>query len=100
MIDKVCAYLTFESLMNFRLVSQKYEPPAKKYLYQTFVLWRTNDSWQKLGSIAKTPELAILVKCIKVARVSPLLNLTQRRWWDFSIGRRDSNDRKTGQITD
>lgn len=100
MIDRVCAYLTFESLKNFRRVSQKYEPATKKYLYQTFVLWRTSHSWQKLGFIARTPELAMLVKCIKVARVSPLIHLSRMRWWDFSIGRRDSIYRKTLQNRD
>lgn len=88
MIDQVCACLSFESLKRFRLVSRNYEPPTKKYLYETFVLWRTNESWHKLGSIAERPELAMLVKCIKVARVSPLFFLTRRAWWDYSMGTR------------
>ncbi len=93
-VDTICACLTFKSLKKFRLVSQKYEPPTKKYLYQTFVLWRTNTSWQKLGSIAETPELAVLVKCIQVARVSPLCFFSDKLdWASHNIG--SSHRRKT-----
>lgn len=85
-IDTICAYLTFESLKNFRLVVKKYDQPSRKYIYQTLVLWGRNDSWHKLSLIAKTPQLAMLVKCIKVARVSPLIEYTRREWWVECIG--------------
>jgi len=94
MIDKVCACLSFESLKSFRLVSRNYEPPTKKYLYETFVLWRTNESWHKLGSIAETPELAMLVKCIKVARMSPLLFFDKNAWAIYNIGSSDRKDHR------
>lgn len=85
-LNYICARMNKETLKSFRLVARRCRAPASKYLYETFVLWRTKTSWKHLGLIVGTPELVNLVKRIKIARVDLFpLPMPKEEWVKASI---------------
>ena len=74
-LSHVCSYLPTEALKVAKITCRRLRPHCEKYLFETIVVWKTTDDWERLHNILSTPHLASQVAHIKLARTENLSQL-------------------------